>query len=162
VFVHDFAQIDLPYAAVHAEVLRDGAGWLRPLGCAAYAQGTALQLRVGPGRPGGIPSKAVSIYLERPQERDDSVAIPMHWVASGGFGLFPSMAAELEVAPLGDSITQVTLSGTYDPPLGLVGRSLDALLLHRLAEATVRAFLGRVTAALATEIGGPQQARAIL
>lgn len=151
-FVHDFVQIDLPYGAARAEVLRDGARWMCPLGCAAYAEGAALQLRVGPSSNARVPSKMVSVHLERPQERQDSVAIPMDWVATGFVGLFPSMAAELDFAPLGTSITQVSLSGTYVAPLGLVGRTVDALLLHRVAEATVRAFLRQVTAALEMKI----------
>ena len=152
-FVHDFAHIELPYPAVHAEVLRDGSRWMCALGCAAYAEGAVLQLRVGPGPSHRLPSKMVHIYLETPHEHQDSVSIPMRWVASGVSGLFPSMAADLDFAPLGQSTTQVTLSGMYDPPLGLVGRTVDALLLHRVAEATIRSFVRQVTAAIETQVG---------
>jgi hypothetical protein len=148
VFVHDFAHIDLPYPAVHAEVLRDDGRWLCPLGCAAYADGSALHLRVGPGAGTHLPSKMVQIQLDRPHDRRDGIAVAMRWVATGVAGLFPSMEADLEFAPVGESITQVTLSGTYKPPLGVVGRTVDALLLHRVAESTVRSFLVEVVATL--------------
>jgi hypothetical protein len=35
--------------------------------------------------------------------------------------------------------------GSYDPPLGFVGRRADVLLLHRVAEASIRSFLIRVS-----------------
>jgi len=38
----------------------------------------------------------------------------------------------------------VTLSASYTPPLGEVGRQLDQLLLHGVASSTARAFLDRV------------------
>ncbi len=153
VFVHDFAQIDLPYPAVHEEVLRDDGRWLCPLGCAAYADGSALHLRVGPGAGTRLPSKMVQIQLDRPRDRQDGVAVAMRWVATGVAGLFPSMEADLEFAPMGQSITQVTLSGTYKPPLGVVGRTVDALLLHRVAESTVRSFLVEVVETLKHDSG---------
>jgi hypothetical protein len=39
--------------------------------------------------------------------------------------------------------------GGYDPPLAGFGRQADRLLLHRVAEASVRSFLTRVAASLA-------------
>jgi len=58
------------------------------------------------------------------------------------------MSADLEIAPLDAELTQLTLRGRYEPPLGAVGRRLDRLLMHRVAEASVRAFLGRLVATL--------------
>jgi hypothetical protein len=58
------------------------------------------------------------------------------------------MEADLEISPLGPDESQLRLSGSYDPPLGSIGRQLDRLLLHQLAEATVRAFLSQLVTAL--------------
>src|SRR5664280_3824566 len=74
--------------------------------------------------------------------------MPLRWSATGPTELFPVMEADLEIAPLGASESQLRLSGSYDPPLGPVGRQLDRLLLHQLAEATVRALLSQLVAAL--------------
>jgi hypothetical protein len=65
------------------------------------------------------------------------------------------MVADLEITPLGAEESQLRLSGSYDPPLGPVGRQLDRLLLHQLAEATVRALLGQLVAALVMEQASP-------
>ena len=55
---------------------------------------------------------------------------------------------DLRVAPLGAQRTQITLEGRYEPPLGAIGRRLDTIVLHRVAEASVRNFLELVARAL--------------
>jgi hypothetical protein len=76
----------------------------------------------------------------------------MRWRAKGLRGVFPTMDAEFEIAQLGDTRTHICVMGRYDPPLGPVGRTLDRILLHHLAEAGVRSFLRRVALAVgATE-----------
>jgi len=41
-------------------------------------------------------------------------------------------------------MTSISFMGRYVPPLGPLGREVDRMLLHRLAEASVRALLARV------------------
>jgi hypothetical protein len=43
--------------------------------------------------------------------------------------------------------------GRYVPPLGPLGREVDRMLLHRLAEASVRALLSRVVERLSDGAG---------
>ena len=62
------------------------------------------------------------------------------------------------VADLGTDFTQVVLRGTYDPPLGAVGRALDRTLFHRIAEASVKRFLDRIALALEAEHEGHPEA----
>jgi hypothetical protein len=38
------------------------------------------------------------------------------------------------------------MAGVYRPPLGALGQILDRALLHRVAAATVRGFIARVSA----------------
>jgi uncharacterized membrane protein len=54
------------------------------------------------------------------------------------------LEADLEVAALGGSRTQLSVSARYRPPLGSVGRVIDKALLHRVAEATIKDFLDRL------------------
>jgi hypothetical protein len=67
--------------------------------------------------------------------------IKLRWHAAEGAGLFPTMNAELAAYPLSSTETQLDLTGSYEPPLGLVGVAIDALVGHRLAEASVHQFL---------------------
>ena len=72
--------------------------------------------------------------------------VPLRWHAETGRLLFPTMEAELEVAALvfDPPLTQVTLRGTYEPPLGVLGAGADRLALGHLAEATVHRFVHEV------------------
>ena len=58
------------------------------------------------------------------------------------------LEAELEFASLGTELTQLSLSGRYQPPLGLIGRTIDRALLSRVAEATIKDFLDRLARAI--------------
>ena len=51
------------------------------------------------------------------------------------------MTAVLAVYPLTATETQLDFSGQYDPPLGAVGDAVDALVGHRIAEASVHRFV---------------------
>ena len=75
-----------------------------------------------------------------------SMCVKTHldWHASELSALFPSLSADLEIAALatGDNpLTQVTMVGHYDPPLGVLGALGDAVFGHRLAEAALHRFL---------------------
>lgn len=69
--------------------------------------------------------------------------LPVQWHAAHGAGLFPSLAASLELSALSlrPPVTQVTLQGAYTPPLRQVGAMGDAAVGHRVAEATVQRFV---------------------
>lgn len=78
--------------------------------------------------------------------RISSSVVPLRWHAETGRLLFPTMEAELEVAALvfDPPLTQVTLNGTYEPPLGALGAGADRMALGHLAEATVHRFVHEV------------------
>jgi uncharacterized membrane protein len=63
-------------------------------------------------------------------------------------GLLPRLDATIEVGSLGGDRTQLAISARYRPPLGLVGRAVDRVLLHRVAEATLKDFLDRLGQAI--------------
>lgn len=89
------------------------------------------------------------------------VKVHLNWKAAEASGLFPALSADLEVAALAfhPPLSQVTIVGHYDPPLGVLGAAGDALFLHRLAEAAMHRFLHdvceRLTAA-AEEVEHPE------
>jgi hypothetical protein len=149
--VYDFTRIPLPIAQVRHRLLVAVNGLWQHVAEAAYDEGEDLLSRVGPF--GSVPglSKAVSMKVGKARDRGEGFVIPLQWSATGPTELFPVMLADLEITPLGMDESQLRLSGSYDPPLGPVGRQLDRLLLHQLAEATVRALLGQLVEALLKE-----------
>lgn len=148
--VHDFAYIDSPAEEVRARLL-DGA-WLGRHATHAAHEGEELRVRLGPHGASGRVAKEIVVTVGDPLNRDVATVIPLTWRATGAPVLFPVFHGDLEVAALGESRTQISLWGNYDPPLGSLGQTLDRFALHRVAEASVRAFLREVTAALAAAL----------
>lgn len=86
---------------------------------------------------------AVGDIVEQTKESAGSARtlIPVHWQAAQNPGFFPSMNAVLSVYPLTATETQLDFEGEYEPPLGIVGGAMDAIVLHRVAEASVHRFV---------------------
>ncbi len=142
--VTDFVQVERPFGAVRDALVAFGPGWLSNSAIAAYEEGEQLSLRVfsaiGPIRL----SKRVWVELGPARIRTDRFTQPLCWRAAGATSLFPSMDAEIEVAPMGGAMSAISFHGSYVPPLGGLGRGADRMLLHRLAEASVRRLLERL------------------
>jgi len=149
--VYDFTQIPLPIALVRHRLLHAVTGLWQQVAVAAYDEGEELLSRVGPFGPVPGLSMAVSVHVGKVRDRGEGFVMPLQWAATGSTELFPVMQADVEIEPLGAQASQLRFSGSYDPPLGSVGRRLDRLLLHQLAEATVRALLKQLVAALLVE-----------
>lgn len=102
-----------------------------------------LELEVG----GFSVSREVVIEVGEFEPRQlTACVVPLRWHAESGRLLYPELKAELEVAALvlDPPLTQLTLEGTYEPPLGALGAGADRLALGRLAEATVHRFIHEV------------------
>jgi hypothetical protein len=80
-----------------------------------------------------------------PREVTRSV-VPLRWQAERHGVLFPTLTADLEVSAVtfDPPLTQLTVNGAYEPPLGVLGAGADRLVLHRLAEATMHRFTNEV------------------
>ncbi|HLG92131.1 MAG TPA: hypothetical protein VKY15_04020 [Acidimicrobiales bacterium] len=125
----------------------------------ARVEGERLRAKVGPPGWPAVLSKTVELRCGQPRAHGDALVLPFSWTASGAPCLFPRLDADLELAPLGPARTQVSLRASYRPPAGRLGQGVDRLLLHRVAESTVRAFVSTACAALAEAAGGAQPSR---
>jgi hypothetical protein len=76
--------------------------------------------------------------------RSPVTILEIGWEASRAPGLFPSMHLELSAWSLSSTETQLEVAGEYRPPLGAVGKAMDAAIGHRIAEASVHRFLDEV------------------
>lgn len=142
--LHDFTYVPLPAARIRDCIVANHGEWLSPLAVAAASEGEAIRLRVGPVEPLPMLSKSVNLQVGTPVARGEVTVVPLTWKATGTPGLFPVLSADLEVAAMDSELTQLTLHGRYDPPLAAVGRRLDRLLMHRVAEASIRSSLRRL------------------
>jgi hypothetical protein len=78
--------------------------------------------------------------------------IELRWKAAEDASLFPTMNAELALYPISSNETQLDLTGNYTPPLSVLGAAMDALVFHRLAEASVHQFVVDVTEQLRRDL----------
>ena len=115
---------------------------------ASRAQSVAAELHVDFG---GIGVKTdIKIAVKSIQEKvADSASTPttrllLEWEAATMPRLFPLMKAELSIYPLTSTETQLDFSGIYQPPLGPVGKTMNAIVGHRIAEASVHRFVSDV------------------
>jgi hypothetical protein len=94
--------------------------------------------------------------IEEPEGRaplSRVMRMKLRWQAAKRPGLFPTMQATLSFYPLSPEETQLDLEGEYEPPLGLVGAGADALVGHRIAEASVHRFVREIGRRLADQLG---------
>jgi hypothetical protein len=151
--IHDFVQIDRAYDEIRARVLADPRALIAARAGSAYRYGERLSLRLTPLNGHPAFGKTIDVDLADPYEREDRLVLPMHWWAPGATRLYPHLDGDLEFAPLGSRSTQITLMGSYDPPFGFIGRRADVMLLHRVAETSIRSFLARVARGLERPVG---------
>ena len=150
-FVGDEITLGAAYPDARSGLLHlTHGGWLSDASGAAYAEGLAGLVRVGPlgDMPGA--SKLVRVLLLEPVERAGSLTLSLRWEATGVMGrLFPVLDANIILIPAGENASQLALAGAYRPPFAVVGEKLDRVLLHRAASATVRSLLKRIAETIA-------------
>jgi hypothetical protein len=148
-FVRYYVELPLPPDQVEAALLGAPADWLSALAGEAGERGDGLLAEVGVGPLGPRLGRRVAVSVGAPLRYPAMTLLPFTWRPTSGNGLLPDLDGDIELGSLGPGRTQLALSARYRPPLGPLGRAADRVLLHRVAEATVKDFLDRVAAALA-------------
>jgi len=115
---------------------------------ASRAQSIASELRVDIG---GIRVEAdIKISVKKIEEEVSEAmsgpvtCLQLEWEAATMPHLFPLMQADFSIYPLTATETQLDFSGFYEPPLGALGRIVNVLIGHRIAEVSVHRFVAEV------------------
>jgi hypothetical protein len=148
IFIRYYVELPYPRAALEEALLSVPESLMLGIAAVADDRGQHLLAEVGFALDGYRVSKRVEIEVSKPVVNAGRTWIAISWRATGPTGLFPVMDAELELASLGPQLTQLSISGRYQPPMGLVGRTIDKALLSRVAEATIKDFVDRLASAL--------------
>ncbi|HKZ75840.1 MAG TPA: hypothetical protein VJ259_04175, partial [Actinomycetota bacterium] len=144
-FIRYFLDLPLCHEEAEARLLAAPEAWVPGLARDSDDRGVRLLAEVGlPVDEAHRLDKRVEIVLGPPYRIPGKTLLPLTWRATGPERLFPLFEADVEIAALGPSRTQLSISARYRPPFGALGRALDRALLHRVAEATVKDFLDRV------------------
>lgn len=87
----------------------------------------------------GVPvRKRVNVEFGDPVRTSTWAVIPISWKPTFGRRLLPVMNGKVDVSPVSNEETRLTVSGMYEPPLGRLGEQLDEVLMHNVAEGTVK------------------------
>jgi len=151
--------VNHPYAKVRDVLKRDALNVFQGAtkAAASRAQSVAAELHVDLGGIGVKAEIAISVKKIEEQVADamsgPATRLLLEWEAATAPSLFPLMKAELSVYPLTSTETQLDFGGLYEPPFGTVGRAMNAVAGHRIAEASVHRFINEVAEHLRQTLG---------
>ncbi len=149
-FITQEEHLGIPYGAARSRLASlVVTGNLSDASHTAYQAGLTTLMRVGPF--GDVPgaAKLVRVSFLEPVERGESFHVGVRWEATGvTAGLFPMLDGDFTLAPTSTDGTRLTLMGVYGPPFGLLGAALNAVLLRKVAEATIRSLVRSVAEAI--------------
>jgi hypothetical protein len=146
--------VNHPYEQVRDSLKRDALTVFQSAtkAAASRAQSIAAELHIDVGGIGVKTDIRISVK-NVDEEVLDAVSSPvtrllLEWEAATMPRLFPLMKAELSIYPLTPTETQLDFSGLYEPPFGAVGKAINAIVGHRIAEVSVHRFINEVAAYL--------------
>jgi hypothetical protein len=142
--------VNHPYEMVRDVLKRDALNVFQTAtkAAASRVESVAAELHVDLG---GIGVKAdIKISVKKIDEKvgdarsGPATRLQLEWQAATAPGFFPFMKADLSVYPLTSTETQLDFGGVYKPPFGPLGRAMNAVAGHRIAEASVHRFINEV------------------
>jgi len=148
--IRSYDYVNHPYERVRDALRRDALTVFQSAtkAAASRAQSVAAELHVDFG---GVGVKTdIRISVKNIEEKlPDAMSTPvtrllLEWEAATMPRLFPFMKAELSVYPLTATETQLDFWGLYEPPFGAVGKAMNAIAGHRIAEVSVHRFITEV------------------
>lgn len=141
--------VNHPYVRVRDALGQNALGIFQSAtkAAASRAQSIAAELRFDVA---GIGVKTdIKIHVRKVEETIDMISTPttrlfLEWEAATVRRLFPLMNGELAVYSLTPTETQLDFSGVYKPPFGGLGKAVNAIVGHRIAEVSVHGFINDV------------------
>ncbi len=150
--VEIYERLDLPPMTVRDAVMRV----MRAIGehNARYRELTLSVELNGPGHAQlRVPIEAT--VVNRPGRWECG----LHIEAEKSEFAFPTFDGTLSVTPDGGSESELWLQGSYEPPGGMIGKGLDATLMHGSAEKSLKEFLHWLAGEVKTEVDRSEQER---
>ena len=142
--------VNHPYERVR-DALRDNALTVfqsATKAAASRAQSIAAELHVDIGGVGVKTDIRISVKSVEETILDvmwtPATRLLLEWEAATKPGLFPLMKAELSIYPLTATETQLDFLGLYEPPFGPLGKAINVIVGHRIAEVSIHRFIGDV------------------
>lgn len=157
--IRSYDYVNAPYERVRNALAADAPGVFRAAtrAAAARAHSVAAELRVTIAGVEVGTEIEVSVGEIEELEAEGSASrltrIPVSWRAARHPSFFPLMNAELSIYALTATETQLDFLGRYDPPLSVFGDAVNAVVGHRIAEASVHRFIADIAQYLRDRLG---------
>ncbi len=142
-----FDYVNHPYAPVSAALSTDALGVFQAATRSATSRAKSVASALHVQIAGVEVATDIAITVEGVEEKPaaakttPTTTIKLSWEAAKNPALFPFMNAELLIYPLTPTETQLEIAGHYVPPGGPLGKAIDAVVGHRIAEASVHSFI---------------------
>src|SRR5687768_1694730 len=135
-----YTVLDQDLTAASALLRGDPSRWL-PAPATETDEGFLVELYAEGALPGRIARHPVTVSLGDGFSAGERLLRSVTWRSTTAPGLFPVFEGDLELIALQTNVCQLSLFGTYRPPLSVAGGAGDAVLGHRVAEACIRRFV---------------------
>ena len=148
--IHCYDYINHPYEQVRAALSKNAPTVFQSAtkAATARAQSIASELRLDFGGIGIEADIRVSVKKIESKDREamsgPATRLQLEWEATKLPRLFPLMNADLDLYPITATETQLDFKGLYEPPFGPLGKVVNALVGHRIAEASIHRFVSEL------------------
>ena len=145
--VRSYDYVNHPYERVRDVLKQNAVAIFQSATKAAATRAKSVASELHVDFAGISVSTDIKILVKNVEERTgDANTSPitrlhLEWEAATMPRLFPLMTGELSVYPLTSTETQLDFCGIYQPPFGPVGKTMNAIAGHRIAEASVHRFI---------------------
>jgi hypothetical protein len=156
--IRSYDYVNHPYEQVRDALTKDARAVFQAAtkAAASRAHSIASQLRVNIAGIEVATDIAISVKSIKEDAHGAASApatrLQLEWEAAKSPRLFPFMRAELSIYPLTATETQLDFSGIYEPPLGVLGSAMNAVVGHRIAEVSIHRFVTEVAEYLRTAL----------
>jgi hypothetical protein len=157
--IHCYDYVNHPYEQVRDALSKNAPALFQSAtkAAASRAQSIASELRIEIGGVGIEADIRVSVKNIEVKDREamsrPATRLQLEWEAARMPRLFPIMKADLSIYPITATETQLDFNGLYEPPLGPLGIAVNAIIGHRIAEASVHRFVSDVAGYLRKTLG---------
>lgn len=158
--LHCYAYVHQPFDAVRAALVDDAVRFFGPAGESAAERARALVGNLTVPIAGLEIGKRIVLHVRSVQPHaeapgrvaPEALRVDLEWEADTHPRIFPVMKASILAYALSKTETQLDLEGTYVPPGGALGGSVDYLIGRRIAAAAVHRLLEDVAARLTAAV----------
>lgn len=142
--VYFYTHLEQGFDALAQVLGGDPAAWL-PKPAEPRDEGWLVDLHAHGTLPAGVAGHTALASVGEPSlasaGHPETLLRSVAWQSATTERLVPMLEADLELASLDAYGCQLSMMGSYRPPLSVIGEAGDRLLGHRVAEACVRRFV---------------------